>query len=87
LRAIVELLRAARPLLASTENAGELGHGGGLDEAVDDFERRTIARALQSERWNISDASVRLRVSRQDLQRRMKRLEIQRPPAETEEEQ
>jgi two-component system nitrogen regulation response regulator NtrX len=50
-----------------------------LADALDDYERRLILRALDEAKWNIADAARRLRTDRPNLYRRMKRLGIDDP--------
>ncbi|MGI9044397.1 MAG: sigma-54-dependent transcriptional regulator [Gemmatimonadaceae bacterium] len=47
---------------------------GGLGELLDDYERRTIRRALSDAAGNIAEAARRLQTDRPNLYRRMKRL-------------
>jgi two-component system nitrogen regulation response regulator NtrX len=47
---------------------------GALGELLDDYERRTIRRALAEATGNIAEAARRLQTDRPNLYRRMKRL-------------
>lgn len=49
----------------------------GLQRAVDEFEGRCIAYALENHGGNITRAAITLRLSRQSLQRKMIRLGIE----------
>jgi two-component system nitrogen regulation response regulator NtrX len=50
-----------------------------LADALDDYERRLIVRALDEAKWNVADAARRLSTDRPNLYRRMKRLGIDDP--------
>jgi two-component system nitrogen regulation response regulator NtrX len=50
-----------------------------LADALDDYERRLILRALDEAKWNVADAARRLTTDRPNLYRRMKRLGIDDP--------
>ncbi|MEX0908724.1 MAG: sigma-54 dependent transcriptional regulator [Gemmatimonadaceae bacterium] len=79
-----ELTRAhmAAVLTQSGDGAvpGALPSGGlPLADALDDYERRLIVRALDEAKWNVADAARRLSTDRPNLYRRMKRLGIDDP--------
>ena len=50
-----------------------------LTEALDDFERRLIARALSAAQGNVADAARKLSTDRANLYRRMRRLGLEPP--------
>ena len=50
-----------------------------LSEALDQYERTLIARALSAARGNVADAARRLSTDRANLYRRMRRLGLEPP--------
>jgi len=50
-----------------------------LAEALDNFERTLIARALSAARGNVAEAARRLATDRANLYRRMRRLGLEPP--------
>jgi two-component system nitrogen regulation response regulator NtrX len=68
---VVHSLRtaAARRVPSSTNSAS-------INDALDDYQRRLIQRAIDGARGNIAEAARRLQTDRPNLYRRMKRLGI-----------
>jgi len=69
----------------STAPGGQGGRGGAewtdvaLSDALDQYERTLIARALSAAHGNVAEAARRLATDRANLYRRMRRLGIEPP--------
>ncbi|MGI9140470.1 MAG: sigma-54-dependent transcriptional regulator [Gemmatimonadaceae bacterium] len=73
-------LLAVLPTAAAGKEDGALPSSEvALADALDDYERRLILRALALAKWNVADAARRLSTDRPNLYRRLKRLGIDDP--------
>ncbi|MCW1310027.1 MAG: helix-turn-helix domain-containing protein, partial [Candidatus Nanoarchaeia archaeon] len=52
------------------------GRGMTLREILSEFEREVIEKALEESGWNVTKAAKILKISRQNLQRRIRKLKI-----------
>ena len=68
---------------ASAEGAAEAWSDVALAQAVDQYERTLIARALSAARGNVADAARKLSTDRANLYRRMRRLGLEPPRSGT----
>ncbi len=74
-----ERFRASSPVMGAPEIADFPEHGVHLNDAVQDFERRLILKALEKSNWVKSRAAKLLHLNRTTLIEKMKKQNIQAP--------